>query len=76
MSFSPKLYSHNKSNIKVELYMSNFETEYDLKIAAKINSSKFAKKADLAGLKSGVKNLDIDILSPVDLSKLRNVVKT
>ena len=76
MSFSPKLYSHNKSNIKVELYMSNFETESDLKIAANINSSKFAKKADLAGLKSGVKNLDIDILSPVDLSKLRNVVKT
>ena len=27
MSFSPKLYSHNKSSIKVELYMSNFETE-------------------------------------------------
>ena len=27
MSFSPRLYSHNKSNIKAELYMSNFETE-------------------------------------------------
>ena len=77
MSFSPKLYSHDKNSIKVELYMSNYATKSDLKSAARINTSKCAKKADLTGLKSSVKKIDIDTLAttPVDLSKRRNVVK-
>ena len=40
-------------------------------------ATKFAKKADLANLKSDVDDLDIDKLKivPVDLNKLNNVVK-
>ena len=43
-----------------------------------INTSKFAKKFDLAILKSDVHDLDNDKLKtvPVNLSKLSNVVKT
>ena len=57
--------------------MSNHATKPDLKSRPSMNTLQFAKKADLAGLKSGVKNLDIDILqtTPVDLSKQSNVVK-
>ena len=40
-------------------------------------ATKFAKKADLANLKSDVDDLDIDKskIVPVDLNKLNNVVK-
>ena len=46
-----------------------------LKCARGIDTSKFAKKADLASLKSDVDKWDIDKLEtlPVDLSKLSNV---
>ena len=51
--------------------MSNHATKHDLKGRPSMNTSQFAKKANLAGSKSGVKKLDIDILqtTPVDLSK-------
>ena len=41
------------------------------------DTSKFAKKVDLANLKSTVDKLDIDKLVPVpvDLNKLRDLVK-
>ena len=45
--------------------MSNYETEIDLKNATGIDTSSFAKKVDLASLKSNVGKLDID--------KVRNV---
>ena len=57
--------------------LSNYATISDLKGAADIDRSKFAKNADLAGSKSYVEKLDVDKLetTPVDLSKLSNVVK-
>ena len=45
--------------------MSNYATEIDLKNATGTDTSSFAKKVDLANLKSNVGKLDVD--------KLRNV---
>ena len=52
------------NNMKVELDLLNY-------------TSKFAKKADLANLKSDVDRLNINNLetTPLNLSKLSNVVK-
>ena len=47
---------------KVELDLSNFATKTDLKNATKFDTSDFAKKIDLAHLKSDVDKLDIDEL--------------
>ena len=57
--------------------MSNHATKYDLKNKMGVDTSKFAKKADLASLKSEIDKLDIDQLEtlPVDLTKLSDVVK-
>ena len=38
--------------VKVELDLSNYATNADLKSAAAVDTSKFAKKVDLARLKS------------------------
>ena len=63
--------------MKVELDLSNYVTKADLKNAAGVDTSKFAKKVNLVSLKSEIDKLDIDKLetAPVDLSKLRDVVK-
>ena len=42
--------------------MSNYATEIDLKNATGTDTSSFAKKVDLASLKSNVDKLDIDKL--------------
>ena len=57
--------------------MSNYATKFDIKCPTVINTSEFAKMADLASLKSDVDKLDIDQLktTPVDLSKLSYIVK-
>ena len=49
----------------------------DLKKATEIDTSNFARKSNLARLKTEIDQLDIDKLVPipVDLSKLRDVVK-
>ena len=51
--------------MKAELGLSNYVTKADLINATGVDTSKFTKKVDLAGLKSNVEKLDID--------KLRNV---
>ena len=51
--------------VKVELYLSNYAANSSLKYEASVHTSKFAKKVDLASLKSNFDKLDID--------KLRNV---
>ena len=56
---------------KVELDLSNYATKADLKNAIRFNTSKFAKKVDLADLKYNVDKLDIDKLKHV-LTKLNN----
>ena len=40
--------------VKVELDLSNYATKVDLKNATGVDTSKFAKKVDLASLKSEV----------------------
>ena len=62
-------------NAKVDLW--NYATKTDLKNVTHVDSSSFALKTNLAGLKTEVDKLDIDKLAPVpvDLSKLSDVVK-
>ena len=67
--------SYSKNKIKVELDLSNYGSKYDAKEATCIDKSGFAKKSDVASLKSEVNKLDIDELEivPTDLSKLSNL---
>ena len=51
--------------MKVELDLSNYATKADLKNATGVDTSDFAKKTDLAYLKSNVGKLDIDSLKNV-----------
>ena len=48
-----------KEKVKVELNLSNYATRADLKTAIVVDASNFAKKVDLANLKSDVNKLDI-----------------
>ena len=61
---------------KVELDLYNYATKADLKNASSVDASKFAKKIDLASLKSNVDKLDIDKLKnePSNLSNLKSKV--
>ena len=49
-----------KGKVSVELGFSNYATKTDLKNATGIDTSSFAKKVDLANLKSNIDKLDID----------------
>ena len=62
--------------VKVELDLSNCATKTDFKNATGVDTSKFAKKADLANLKSNVDKSDIDKLKNVriNLSDLKSKV--
>ena len=51
--------------IKVELDLSNYATKTDLKNATGVDTSKFAKRVDIANLKFSVDKLDIDQLKNV-----------
>ena len=64
------------ANVKVELDLSNYATKADLKNATGVDTSDFAKKTDLANLKSDVDKLDIDKLKnvPTNLSNLKSKV--
>ena len=57
--------------------MSNYATKTDLKNVTHVDTSSFALKTNLANLKTKVNKLDIDKLvpTPIDLSKLSDVVK-
>ena len=48
--------------VKIELDLSNYATKADLENATNVDTSKFAKKIDLASLKSNTDKLDIDRL--------------
>ena len=52
----------SKEKVKVELDLSNYAIKTDSKNATGIDTSSFAKKVDLANLKSNVDELDIDKL--------------
>ena len=63
-------------NVKVELHLSNYATKTDLKNTTGVDTSSFAKKVDLATLKSYVDKLDVDNLEniPNGLSSFKNKV--
>ena len=71
--FFPRLKSLGAS-VKGELDLSNYATKADLKNAAGVDTSDFAKKTVLANLKSYLDKLDIDKLEniPSGLSNLKN----
>ena len=60
--------------MEVELDLSNNATKADLKKATGVDTSDFAREADLASLKLDVDKLDIDNLRtvPVNLRMLTN----
>ena len=64
-------------DINVKADLSNYAVKTDLKNVTHIDTSSFALKANLTGLKTEVDKLDIYKLAPVpvDLSKLSDVVK-
>ena len=49
---------YTRSKKKVELDLPNYATKSDLKITTDVDTSNFAKKADLASLKSDIDKLD------------------
>ena len=65
-----------KANVKVELDLSNYAAEADLKNWTGVDTSDFAKKTNLANLKSDVSKLDIYKLTakPSNLSNLKSKV--
>ena len=69
--YFPEPYTHSKNKIKVELDLCKYTPKSDLKIAACADTSKYAKKIDLAILKSDIDELDIVQLqtTPADLTK-------
>ena len=65
-----------KRRVKVELDLSSCGTKPELKNAASVDTSKFAKKVNLANLKSNVDKLDIDkgIYVETNLSNLKSKI--
>ena len=63
------------TNVKIDL--SNYETKTDIKNIPHVDTSSFSLETNLVSLKAEVIKLDIDKLVPfpVDLNKLRDVVK-
>ena len=63
--------------MKVELNLCNYTTKANLKNATGDDTSKFAKRVDLASLKLEIDKLDTFRLETtvVDLSKLSDVIK-
>ena len=75
--YFPKPYEPFGGDINVKVDLSNYATKTDIKNISHVDTSSFALKTNLASLKIEVDKLDIDKLAPVpvDLSKLRDVVK-
>ena len=64
------------ANVKVELDLSNYGTNADLKYTAGVDTLDFTKQVNLAHLKSDIDKLDIDNLKnvPSGLSSLKSKV--
>ena len=76
MSYFAKPYTSSRNKIKVELDLSKYARKSYLKSATGVDTSKFAKKADLACLKLDIHKLDIDKLEkvPSGLNSLKRKV--
>ena len=70
-------YKISSNNVKVELGLTNYATETDLKNITHVDVSSYASKTNLAALKTEVDKIDVDKskTTPTDLTKLSNVVK-
>ena len=70
-------YKSSTNNIKVELDLTNYATETDLKNITHVDESSFASKTNLAALKTEVDKIDTDKLktTPADLAKLTNAIE-
>ena len=75
--YFPKPHEPFGGDINIKVDLSNYATKTDIKNISHVDTSSFALKSNLASLKTEVDKLDIDKLVPVpvDLSKLRDVVK-
>ena len=75
--YFPKPYEPFGGDINIKVNLSDYATKVDIKNIWHVDTSRFALKSNLASLKTEVDKLDIYKLAPVpvDLSKLRNVVK-
>ena len=64
-------------DISVTVDLSNYATKAYIKNISHVDTSSFELKANLANLKTEVDKSDIDklVTAPVDLRKLRDVVK-
>ena len=73
--YFPELKSSGE-RVKVELDLSNYATKEDLKNKTGVATTKFAKKVDIASLKSRVDQVDIDKLKnvPTKLNSLGSKV--
>ena len=76
MSYYPP-YRSSCDNIKVELDLSSYATEDDVKNITHVDVSTFASKTNLAALKTEVDKIDADKLktTPTDLAKLTNAIE-
>ena len=75
--YFPKPYEPFGGDINVKVDLSNYAKKTDFKNISHIDVSSYARKSNLASLKTEVDKLDIDKLMsvPIDLAKLSNVVK-
>ena len=76
--YFPKPCKSFEGNINVKIDFSNYATKSDIINIPHVDTSGFALKTNLVGLKTEVDVLDIDklVTVPVDLSKLSEVVKS
>ena len=74
--YFPKPYKSFGGDINVKVDLSNYPTKIDIKNIPHVDTSSFALKSHLAGLKAKVDKLDIDELKslPNNLSNLKNKV--
>ena len=63
--YFPKPFRSFGGNINVKIDLSNYATKTDLKNVTHIDTSGFALKANLVGLKTEFDKLDIGKLAPV-----------
>ena len=73
MSYFPVACTRSKNKIKVELDLSHYTTKSDLKKATDIDTSNFAKKADLFDLRSKLINKIFKKLAELDGDRLKPV---
>ena len=62
ISYFPKSHPDSRTKIKVELDFSNYATKSNLKGAAGIDTSKFAKEVNLSNWKSDINKFDTEKL--------------